>query len=140
MELSEVERLVGELDAGIPREGARVSLQKYGGDLDEAFVVANTRGYLRLGVEFLKAGLAPHVPSERTLGKRPDAIDVELEYLITDDSDVNFDYFERREDVTVKTYEETWADRVIPFAVLGAILMILALALVGLAALVRSLF
>jgi hypothetical protein len=139
MELSEVERLVGELDAGVPREGAVVSLQKYGDDLDEAFVVANRRGYLRLGVEFLKAAFAPHVPPEKTLGERPHAIYVDLDYLIAEDSGVRFDYFERNEGVTVRTHHESLSDRLIPVAVIGAVVSILVLALVGLVTVVKAL-
>jgi hypothetical protein len=140
MELDEIERIVDELDKSISKENAKVSLQKYGGDLDEAFIVATERGYLRLGVEFLKAGFAPYVSAEKTLGKRPYAIDVDIDYLITEDSDVHFDYFERNEDVTVKTYQESWEDRVIPIAILSAIVSVLALAVVGLVAIIKTLF
>jgi len=140
MKLDELKRAVDELDKSIPKGNAKVSLQKYGGDLDEAFIVATERGYLRLGVEFLKAGLAPYVPAERYLGKRPYAIDVDLDYLITEDSDVHFDYFERSEDVTVKTYQESWVNRVIPAAILGAIITILVLAVIGLGAIVKAVF
>jgi hypothetical protein len=140
MRLDELKRAVDELDKSIPKDNARVSLQRYGGDLDEAFIVATERGYLRLGVEFLKAGLAPYVPAERSLGQRPYAIDVDLDYLITEDSDVRFDYFERSEDVTVKTYQESWVDGIIPAAILGAIITILVLAFVGLGAILKAVF
>ena len=139
MEPDEIRRVVDELDKCIPKENAKVSLQKYGGDLDEAFIVANERGYLRLGVEFLKAGLAPHVPAGKTLGKRPHAIEVDLEYLITEDSDVHFNYFERTEDVTVETYQASWVDRVIPAVILSAMVAIFALAVVGLVTIVKAL-
>lgn len=140
MELAEIKRVVGELDKSIPKDNAKVSLQKYGGDHDEAFIVATERGYLRLGVEFLKAGFAPYVPAEKFLGKRPYAIEVEIDYLLTEDSDVHFDYFERSENVTVKTYQESWMDRIIPIAILGAIISILVLAVVGLAAILKAVF
>ena len=138
--MAEIKRVVEELDKSILKDNAQVSLQKYGGDLDEAFIVATERGYLRLGVEFLKAGLAPYVPAEKSLGKRPYEIDVEIDYLITEDSDVHFDYFERSEDVTVKTYQESWVDRTIPVAILVAIISILVLAVVGLGAILKALF
>jgi hypothetical protein len=140
MKLDEIKQVVDELDKNIPKDKAKVSFQKYGGDLDEAFIVATERGYLRLGVEFLKAGLAPYVPGERSLGKRPYAIDVEIDYLITEDSDVHFDYFERSEDLTVKTYRETWVDKVIPLAILGVIISILALAVVGIGTIFKAVF
>jgi hypothetical protein len=140
MEPDKIKQIVEELDRSISKENARVSLQKYGGDLDEAFIVATENGYLRLGIEFLKAGFAPYISGEKSLGKRPYAVDVEIDYLITEDSDVNFDYFERREDVPVKIYEETWGDRVIPIVILGVMLSILALAIVGLIAIIKVLF
>lgn len=139
MNQDEIKQIVDELDRNIPKENAKVSLQKYGGDLDEAFIVATENGYLRMGVEFLKAGFAPYISAEKFLGKRPYAIDVEIDYLITDDSEVNFDYFERREDVTVKTYEESWADKFVPIIVVGVMLSILVLALVGLVAIIKAL-
>jgi len=140
MELGEIKQIVDELDRSVPKENAKVSLQKYGGDVNEAFVVATEHGYLRLGIEFLKAGFAPYVPPEKTMGKRPYAIEVEIDYLITEDSDVRFDYFERNEDVKVKTYEESFVDKLIPVGILGVMLSILALALVGLVAIIKILF
>jgi len=140
MNLNEIQQIVDELDRGILKENARVSLQKYGGDLDEAFIVANERGYLRLGVEFLKAGFTPYLHPERAMGKRPHAINVDLDYLITDDSDVHFDYFERTEDLKIETYQESWADKGIPFAVLGVIFLVLGLAFVGLVFVIRTMF
>jgi len=140
MKPDEIRRIVDELDKSISKENARVSLQRYGGEVEDAFIVATERGYLRLGVEFLKAGIAPYASPDKTLGKRPFAIEVELDYLITEDSDVNFDYFERCEDVTVKTYKESWADRFIPAAIIGGMLSILALAIVGLVVVLKSLF
>jgi hypothetical protein len=140
MELDEIERIVDELDKRIPRESARVSLQKYGDESDEAFIVATERGYLRLGVEFLKAGFAPHVPAEKNLGERPHEIYVDIDYLLTEDSDVHFNYFERREDLTVKTHEDSWVDRAVILGVLSAIVAVFVLAVVGLVAVVKALF
>lgn len=125
MNSEEIKRIVDELERGISKENANVSIQMYGPDLDEAFIVATERGYLRLGVEFLKAGFAPY----RKIG-RPDAIDVEMDYLLTEDS-VHFDYFERSEEIKIQTYQASWADRVIPIALLGAIILVIGLAIVG---------
>lgn len=96
MQTDELNAIVNRLDQDICRNNAKVTIQKYGGDPDESFVVATPKGYLRLGVELLKAGLAPYVSPERA------TIDVDIEYLIDDESDVQFDYFERREDRTSK--------------------------------------
>src|SRR4051812_14714301 len=91
------EELVSKLDALVPRDGARVSLAQYGGGPDESRVIANQRGYLRLGIEFLKAAFAPH---EKHLVK------ADIRYLLTEDSDVSFNWFERRENLPKRTAEE----------------------------------
>ena len=140
MKLDEIQRIVDELDRGILKENARVSLQRYGGDLDEAFIVATERGYLRMGVEFLKAGLTPYLHTEKSRGKRPNEINVDLEYLITEDSDVQFDYFERTENIKIETYQKSWMDKLIPIAVLGVIILILGFALVGLMFTMKAIF
>ena len=45
----QIKKMVAELDAAVPRDGARVYLSQYGGGPDESKVVGNQRGYLRLG-------------------------------------------------------------------------------------------
>jgi len=84
-----VQKLIAELDVAIPKEGARVQLCQYGGGPDESRVIATRRGYLRLGIEFLRAAYA--APCE----KNPGQIAVNLDYLLTDSSDIGFDWFER---------------------------------------------
>lgn len=88
-----VQKLITELDAVIPRDGARVQLSQYGGGLDEGRVIATQQGYLRLGIEFLRAAYA--APSANA----PTQINVDLDYLLTDDSDIGFDWFERVESI-----------------------------------------
>ena len=74
MNPEEIKRIIDELDRGLSKENAKVSIQMYGSDLEEAFIVATERGYLRLGVEFLKAGFTPYVSPDKTMGKRPHAL------------------------------------------------------------------
>lgn len=69
----DLDSLVGRLDETIPREGIVV----VDDDADGTLVIANRAGYLRLGVEFLKAGLAD---SEK--GHAAQRVDVELDYLV----------------------------------------------------------
>lgn len=135
MELTEISRIVSELDDGISKENAKVIFKSDEYD-DESYIVATQNGYLRLGVEFLKAGFAPYSDQQ----SKPHEIDVDLEYLTSIDSDVNFYYFERNEILpTVNINEETWRDRVIGL-VLGAVLIsIPILAIVGLVSIIRAL-
>ena len=124
--------IVNRLDQDISRDNAKITIQKYGGDLTESFVVGTTNGYLRLGVEFLKAGLAPHTSPERS------AIDVDVEYLIDDDSDVQFDYFERKDQLTIKSYQSSFVDKLIPLVLLAIVGSVLILAIVGLRTVIKA--
>jgi len=133
MQTDELSAIVNRLDQDISRDNAKITIQKYGGDLTEAFVVGTPNGYLRLGVEFLKAGLAPHASAERP------AIDVDVEYLIDEDSDVQFDYFERKDQLTIQTYQRSFVEKLIPLLILGIVGSVLVLAIVGLRTLIRAL-
>lgn len=135
MELTEISRIVSELDDGISKENAKVSFKSDEYE-DESYIVATQNGYLRLGVEFLKAGFAQYNDSQNN----PHEIDVDLDYLTSIDSDVNYYYFERNEILpTVNINEETWRDRGIGL-VLGAVLIsIPILAIVGLVSIIRAL-
>ena len=90
-------------------------------------------------MEFLKAGLTPYVNAEKVASRRPYAIDVDLDYLIQEDSDVQFDYFERTEDIKIKTYNPSWVDRAIPIVMLAFLLSVLILAIAGAFAIVKGL-
>jgi len=132
MQTDELSSIVNRLDQDISRENARVTIQKYGGDLDEAFVVGTPNGYLRLGVEFLKAGLTPHSSPEKS------EIDVDVEYLIDDDSDVQFDYFERKDQLTIKSYQSSVVDKLIPWVLFATVGSVLLLAIVGLRTVIKA--
>jgi hypothetical protein len=92
-DMEQIKKMVADLDAAVPRDGAQVCLSQYGGGPDESKVVANQRGYLRLGIEFLRAAFAAPSP------KAKEQVQADLRYLLTDDSDIGFDWFERREDL-----------------------------------------
>jgi hypothetical protein len=134
MENDELKKIIALLDSKIPREGAQVKLHQYGGGPDESAIVANSAGYSRLGIEFLKAAFA--VPRNT---KEPNRIPLDLSYLITEDSDVWFDSFERREDLFSEKSRLTTKDRVIQITFAGLLLGTIALALVGVVTLLRPL-
>jgi len=71
----ELHALIGQLDERIGKEGAIVRLvNEYD---DGTVIVANHLGYLRLGVEFLKAAYVPLKDG----ADGSDVIDVDLPYL-----------------------------------------------------------
>ena len=103
---TEVAELVAQLDEQVAREDAVVKPEQYGGGPDESCIVANRAGYLRFGIEFLKAALAPPMNPD---GKAPFDIEVDLDYLVSEDSTVNFIIFERREEfATPEQADNKW--------------------------------
>jgi hypothetical protein len=116
---------IAELDDAVPRAGARVKFEQYGGGPDESHVIANREGFLRLGVEFLKAAYAP-----AGIAHSRDAVPVELNYLVSEDSTVNFDWFERREPDAPAMLDA--GGYLIPVIIVGMFVSLFALAAVGL--------
>jgi hypothetical protein len=105
MNRADIEPVINALDAAVPKDDARVVIRQYGGGPDECAVIANERGYLRLGIEFLKAAYGPPVP-----GNNPASVRVDLDYVLSEDSEVQFDWFERRDpDAPVPTTSD-WRD------------------------------
>jgi len=88
-----IRQIIEALDAEVPKHGAQVLLHTYGGGPDECYCVANKQGYLRLGIEMLRAGYSES--DEDSL------IDVDIEYLRVPGSTVKFDWFERRDPVPI---------------------------------------
>jgi len=58
MDENKIRAIITQLDNEVPRENATVILEQYGGGPDESHIVANQTHYLRLEIEFLKAGFA----------------------------------------------------------------------------------
>src|SRR5687768_11252279 len=127
---AKIQQAIASLDDGIPREGARVKLDQYGGGPDESQIVANKLGFLRLGVEFLKAAYAP-------TEKETDSVKVEIEYLLTSDSSIGFDWVERREPDEEEPSPPNGFATVVGLSLVGVLLL---LVLLGLSVVVRSLF
>ncbi|MBI9077293.1 MAG: hypothetical protein JEZ02_17935 [Desulfatibacillum sp.] len=101
----DTEKLIGliqDLDHLVPREGAAVKLDQYGGGPDESRLAANRAGYLRLGIEFLKAAFAEPVnySDDPIPDKNGDGqINVDLDYMILRGTEIHFDWFERTENL-----------------------------------------
>jgi hypothetical protein len=126
LDTEQIKKMVADLDAAVPRDGARVYLSQYGGGPDESKVVANQRGYLRLGIEFLRAAFAQPSP------KAQEQIQADLRYLLTDDSTVGFDWFERREDLFSGIQTKRKPSRFVPAIIVLGLIASLILAIIGL--------
>ena len=93
-----VQSLLKQLDDDIPREG---HVELFTNDeADSTLLRANKLGYLRLGVEFLKAAYAPS-----THGQSREWVEVDLGYLTG--LERHCYSFERREDVWSPVHEES---------------------------------
>jgi hypothetical protein len=95
--------LISQLDDSVPREGAVVVEYDLDDCMSDGFL-ANRLGYLRLGIEFLKAAFAE--PRRNTLphsDEQRDFVDVELDYLTNRKSNY---LFARDEDVEYEDWFE----------------------------------
>lgn len=61
MDEEKIKKLISGLDESVSKEGAAVQFNAYGGGPDESYIQANKQGYLRLGIEILKAAYSPRV-------------------------------------------------------------------------------
>lgn len=122
----QIEKMVADLDAAVPREGAVVQLSQYGGVPLESQIIANRDGYLRLGIELMRAAFAPPMPRTKA------EIDLDLRYMMTYDSNVNFDRFYRREDLTIGEPGRRPLIQLVPALLTLALCSGIALVLIGL--------
>ena len=134
MDVVLIRRFISDLDAAVPREDARVLLTVYGGGPDESKMVGTERGYLRLGIEIMKAGLAPESPDAND----PAGLSPDIDSIVHPDSTVNFDWFERRDPGVPIASESDSSGRVFAVAIVTALGAVAALAVVGAVALVRA--
>lgn len=78
-------QIILELDDMIPRDGAAVQLESTPDHTDN-FITANRLGFLRLGVEMLKAG---YLPPASEIPDTPSPVgDVDLSYIFQSDVEV----------------------------------------------------
>jgi hypothetical protein len=130
-DLEDISVLVNRLDALIPRNNANLKLEQYGGGPDESRIIGTQNGYLRLGIEFMRAAIAP-----KTEPKERDFIEVDLGYLISEDSDVGFDSFERVENFSVPSRQVSIRDRIIPIVMIALFIGFCFCAVVGIATII----
>ena len=136
-----VQELVEELDNLIPRTDAVVVMNVYGGGCDESQITATETGYLRLGIELLKAPSAL-----RFIDGRDIQLDVNLEGLVSEQSDINFHLFHL--DDTLKTdaapvapqVRQPWQDQVIGTAACLLCLLLAYVMVIGFVTIGRWIF
>lgn len=124
--IDRIRRMVEKLDAAVPKAGAQARMTQYGGGKDESKIVATQEGYLRLGIEFLHAGLA------ETSLEHPTQVLVDLDYLMTADTDIGFGGCERVEEMSAPPPSRvSFWDRLKDYLFLGGCVCFLLLVMVG---------
>ena len=134
---SKLRQNIEDLDKSVPKEGAYVRMTQYGGGASENQIVANRNGYLRLGIEFLKAAFAEKIYIEK---EYPDVIDVDLDYLLKEPSTLYFDRFERTEGTPSVFRKGSKKLKIVLIAIIIVLGGCVVLALIGATTVLRWLF
>jgi hypothetical protein len=130
---TELQDLVERLDHLVPKEGAHLTLPA---DAEGRTTAGNRAGYLRLGIELLRAALSPEPAS----GEAPARVVPRVEELLTEGSRPPFELCELDESIGSRPPAES---RLGVFGQMGAgvgVVLILILAFIGAAVLWRWLF
>ena len=130
---AELRDLVDRLDRLVPREGAHLTLPT---DAEGRATVGNRLGYLRLGIEMLRAALSPVPASDEA----PARVVPQVEGLLTEGSRAPFELCELDESIGSRPPAQS---RLGVFGQMGAgvaVVLILILAFIGAAVLWRWLF
>ena len=91
--------IIEELHSGVPKENALVSFAQYGGGPDESNIVGTREGYQRLGIELLRMGTVDDIDSFNEKNKENQ---ITLDYMVSENSDIQFDWFEVKENQKLK--------------------------------------
>jgi hypothetical protein len=128
----EIQRVIEQLDASVPKEGSKVLIH-YDGETPYCELVGNRNGYLRAAIEFLRAATID-------LESGGFITPVDFNYLVPGERGLLVKRLERRDDVLAALpakREKTWKDKVTEkaFAVgcLSILLFLAICALIGIA-------
>jgi hypothetical protein len=130
---AELQDLVDRLDHLVPKEGAHLTLPA---DAEGRTTAGNRAGYLRLGIELLRAALSPLPASEEA----PTRVVLQVDELLTEGSRAPFELCELDESIGSRPPAQS---RLGVFGQMGTgvgVVLILILAFVGAAVLWRCLF
>jgi hypothetical protein len=127
MDDSEIQRRVNELDAAVTRDGAKLEIFM---DADDGccHLIGNRKGYLRAGIEMLRAAVVP-------LNEKQEIIPIDASYL-ADKKSVSIRSLRRREDfdtARAHSHGPGWQAKFYVLAWLAIFVLILILGFVGFA-------
>lgn len=125
---ADLKSLILALDRSVRREDAWIQFVQHGGDPDESKIVGNLSGYQRLGIEFLNATLRDD-PTQ--------PFDVNLDYLVSEESTIGFDWFELTDAPDQVHPAPNWIDRLVPVGCLLMAVMTASMLIVGVTTTIR---
>ena len=126
MDESEIRRHINELDAAVPKDNAELII--YGGHLEEQTCefIANRDGYLRAGIELLRAAVAPLDQTSITW--------ISLDYLIRNRRSLGVNRLIRQQDVEAAlppVKKRTWKNKGRRLGMLTVILLLAICTFIG---------
>ena len=130
---AELRDLVDRLDRIVPKEGAYLALPA---DADGRTTSGNRTGYLRLGIELLRAALSPVGASDQT----PARVVPQVDGLLTEGSGGPFELCELDESIGSRPPAQSRLGVVGQIGVGVGVVLVLILAFIGAAVLWRWLF
>ena len=137
MTKKELEEIIDRLIADNPGDEAFFGILQYGGGTEESYIHANKAGLELFAVELLKASKRIGEPEE------DNTYVLELDEDIWLEGDTIVEYIETSKQGRSETpkvnpdYQETWADKLIPFGCISLVIMGFVSMIVGVIAIVQ---
>ena len=119
---NDLRRAITKLDEIVPTDGAWIQFNQYGGGPDEGQMLGNLIGYRRFGIELLTATLMDDDIQD---------FNVELEYLISEESTINFDWFELYDAPPETNHTIGRLDRLMPIGCMAIFVLATVVFLIG---------
>ena len=123
----EIKELVDKLDSAASKDNATVKINFLGHSDEGTIMYATKSGYLRLGIEFMKGAFAEKDNNDR----EDDSITIDLDYLISKDSDIHLDDFERNKNISQVNHNEITQDSIWGYLFLSLFIGFIIMAIIG---------
>jgi hypothetical protein len=136
MDTEDIQRRIDELDAAVSREGAQLLIFCEGGENQDCELIGNRQGYLRAGVELLRAAVAPLRPGDSITS-------INIDYLVANERSLRVKRLTRQEDVDAALpplRKNTWKDKAIGIGCLVMLAFLAFCSLIGIGMIGKQIF